>query len=64
MTDVMVDYKKREADGDLWLDVYVNQQLFSTLGPFATVSEYNLAHADLLSMARSYGAIDVPLRVN
>ena len=60
-TEVVAEYVFRNMkDGELWLDVRVNRQPYIQIGPFDTEAERQRVHDDLISMARSLGAKDIP----
>lgn len=55
----IIEYLHAERDGAFWLDIEVNSQPYTQLGPFGSESERQRAHDDLLNMMRSQGARDV-----
>lgn len=62
-TEVVAEYVFRDMkDGEFWIDVRVNRQPYMQIGPFDTEGERQRAHDDLINMARSLGAKDIPGR--
>lgn len=55
----VVEYLHRETDGEFWIDLRVDREVSSALGPFATAAERQRAHDDMLNMMRSFGAKDL-----
>lgn len=60
--EACIEYLHRETDGEFWLDIRVNREGLSSVGPFSTASERQRAHDDMLEMMRAAGAVDLPSR--
>lgn len=59
--DVIAVYIQRDAEnGELWLDVIADGQLFDSVGPFGSQAERKACLEDLMEMMRSTGAFDMP----
>lgn len=62
-SQVIAEYIFRDmTNGDFWIDIKMNRELYGTIGPFDTEGERQRAHDDLLDMTRSLGAVDIPDR--
>ncbi len=60
-TEVIAEFLFRDAlDGEFWIDVRMNRLPYAQIGPFATATERQRAHDDLMNMTRSLGAKDLP----
>lgn len=59
-TEAVIEYLHREENGEFWLDIRANRELWAHLGPFDTASERQSAHDDMLNMMRQCGAKDLP----
>lgn len=57
----IIEYCYRATDGEFWIDVWVDRELYAILGPFATATERQRAHDDLMATMRSQGARDLPV---
>ncbi|EJN11794.1 hypothetical protein PMI42_04807 [Bradyrhizobium sp. YR681] len=58
----LVEYVHRQAIGQYWLDIYVDRGHWAALGPFATPTERQDAHDDMLAMMRASGPHDLSER--
>lgn len=56
----VIEYLHSEKDGEFWLYIRANREMWAQLGPFETASERQRAHDDMLKMMRSIGAKDIP----
>lgn len=60
--DAMAEFRFREDGAGLWIDVDVDRQPYSTVGPFSSAAERQAALDDLVAMLKSSGAQDMPTR--
>ncbi len=62
--DVVVEYIFRDmAGGSFWIDIRADGEMQGSLGPFDSEPERQRALDDMVSMLRSTGATDIPLRL-
>jgi hypothetical protein len=58
--EAIVEYIFREDDDEFWIDVRVNRAPYGALGPFDTAEERQRAFDELIQMACSLGAREIP----
>lgn len=64
MTDAIVEYFHcTTPDGNFWLEIVVNGNLQTLIGPFDTEAERQRAHDDMMEMMRQTGATEMPLKM-
>jgi hypothetical protein len=60
----LIEYVLLDDALGFWLEIWVDRKKHETIGPFDTAGERQRVHDDLLSMMRSLGAKDLPVRTN
>jgi hypothetical protein len=58
----VVEYCYLEDEKGYWIKIVANRQPYGSLGPFETENERQRALDDVMSMVRSMGGKDIPVR--
>jgi len=58
----VVEYIHRRTRDGFWLEIHVDRKPWAQIGPFDTAAERQRCHDDMMTMMKSQGAIEVPVK--
>lgn len=58
--EYMAEYLHRQDGDEFWLDIRINRQPYTSLGPFGSAEQRQVVQDDLLQMVRALGGKDLP----